>query len=68
MYALRKHLAGWASNVTGIFFKEKLRLSSIIDDLEALAEVRPLPAQEIELKSQSNAQLAGILREEDLIW
>jgi hypothetical protein len=50
------------------FFKEKLRLSSIIDDLEALAEVRPLPAQEIELKSQSNAQLAGILREEDLIW
>jgi hypothetical protein len=30
--------------------KEKLRLSSIIDDLEALVEVGPLSAQEIELK------------------
>jgi hypothetical protein len=30
--------------------KEKARLSSIIDDLEALAEVGPLSTQEIELK------------------
>jgi hypothetical protein len=37
--------------------KEKLQQSSIIVDLEALAEVRPLTVHEIELKSQSNAQL-----------
>jgi mannosylglycoprotein endo-beta-mannosidase len=65
---LRKHLSGWARHVTGILKKEKLRLSSIIDDLEALVEVRPLSVQEIELKSQSNAQIAGLLREEGLKW
>jgi hypothetical protein len=43
-------------------------LSSVIDDLEALAKVRPLSTQEIELKSQSNAQIAGLLREEELKW
>jgi hypothetical protein len=34
----------------------------------ALAEVRPLSTQEIELKSQSNAQVANLLREEELKW
>jgi hypothetical protein len=42
--------------------------SSIIDDLEALAEVRPLSEHEIELKSQLNAQIAGLFREEELKW
>jgi hypothetical protein len=36
--------------------------------LEALAEVRPLSAQEIELKSQSNVQIVGLLRKEELKW
>jgi hypothetical protein len=66
--AMRKHLSGWARHVAGILKKEKLRLSSTIDSLEALAEVRPLSAQEIELKSQSNAQIASLLREEELKW
>jgi hypothetical protein len=43
--ALRKHLSGWARHVTGILKKEKQCLSSTIDSLEALAEVRPLSAQ-----------------------
>jgi mannosylglycoprotein endo-beta-mannosidase len=68
MRALHKYLSGWARHTTGILKKEKLRLSSIIDDLEALAEVRPLSMQEIELKSQSNAQIAGLLHEEELKW
>jgi hypothetical protein len=34
--------------------KKKLWVSSITEKLEAIAEVRPLSAQEIELKSQSN--------------
>ena len=41
----------------GILRKEKLRLSSIIDELEALAEVRPLSGHEIEIKNHSNAQI-----------
>ena len=49
--ALRTYLAGWARHTTGVLRKEKQRLSSIIDDLEALAEVRPLSMHEIELKS-----------------
>jgi hypothetical protein len=68
MRALRKYLSGWASQVSGILKKEKIRLSSIIDDLEALAEIRPISSQEIELKIQSNAQIASLLREEELKW
>jgi hypothetical protein len=67
MRAIRKHHSGWA-HVTGILKKEKQKLSSIIDDLEALAEVRALSPQEIELKSQSNAKIANLLREEELKW
>lgn len=50
----------------GILKKEKLRLSSIIDELEALAEVRPLSEYEIEIENHSNAQIANMLREEEL--
>jgi hypothetical protein len=32
----KKHLSGWASHISCIFKKEKLHLSSIIDDLAAL--------------------------------
>jgi mannosylglycoprotein endo-beta-mannosidase len=66
--ALRKHLGGWARHVAGILKSEKLRLSTLIDDLEALAETRLLSTQEIELKSQYNAQMASMLREEELKW
>jgi hypothetical protein len=68
MRVLHKHLSGWASHTTFILKKEKLGLSAIIDELEAFSEVRPLSSMEIELKSQSNAQLAVLLREEELKW
>jgi hypothetical protein len=45
--ALRSHLSGWVRHVSGVLRKEKLRLSSIIDDQETLAEVGPLSTQEI---------------------
>ena len=51
MRALRKFLGGWARHTVGILKKEKLCLSSIIDELEALAEVRPLSEYEIEIKN-----------------
>ena len=66
--ALCTYLARWARHTTGFLRKEKQRLSSIINDLEALAEVRPLSVHEIEIKSQSNAQIARLLREEELKW
>ena len=68
MRALRKFLRGWARHTAGILKKEKLRLSSIIDDLEALAEIRALSDLELEIKSQLNAKLARMLREEELKW
>jgi hypothetical protein len=37
--------------------KENLLLSSIIDDLETLAEAHSLSSQKIELKSQSNVEM-----------
>jgi hypothetical protein len=40
MHAMRRHLSRWARHTAGILKKEKLRLSSIIYELESLAEVR----------------------------
>jgi hypothetical protein len=68
IHALRSHLSGWARHVSGVLKKEKLRLSSTIEDLEALDEVGPLSTHEIELKNQSNAKIASLLREEELKW
>jgi hypothetical protein len=42
MCVMRKHLSGWASHTADILKKEKLCLSTIIDELEALVEVRLL--------------------------
>jgi hypothetical protein len=36
--------------------------------MEALAEIGPLSLQEIELKNQSNAKIASLLREEEIKW
>ena len=68
MRALRKHLGGWARHMAGLLKMEKLRLSSIIDELESFSEVRPLSPHELEIKNQCNAEIAGLLREEELKW
>jgi hypothetical protein len=52
----------------GVLKKEKLNLSSIIDDLKALAETSPLSMQRIELKNQSNAKISSLLRKEEIKW
>jgi hypothetical protein len=54
--------------VSGVLKKEKQRLSSIIDDLEALAEISPLSPQQIEIKNQSNVKIACLLHEEEIKW
>jgi hypothetical protein len=66
---LCSHLSGWARQVIRTLKKkEKLRLASIIEDLEALDEVRPLSTHEIKLKSQSNADIERLLKEEEIKW
>ena len=64
--AMRQHLSGWAKHTNGIYKKEKQRLSTIIDDLDKIAETRILSQQEIELKNQSNEKIARLLREEEI--
>jgi hypothetical protein len=64
--ATSRYIGRWASHTIGFLRKEKILLSTIIDELEALVEVRPLTTQEIELTSQPNAQLANLLPEEEL--
>jgi hypothetical protein len=65
---MRRYLGGWARCMKGHLEQEKLGLLSKIDDLEAIAKVRPLTTHEIDIKSQYNAKLAGLLREEELKW
>ena len=60
--ALRKHLRGWARHLAGLYKKEKRRLSEIIDHLEAIAEMRLLSEQELDMKNQANEKIATLLR------
>ena len=48
--SLWQYLRGWSCH-------------TIIGEIEKIVEVRPFSAQEIELKSQSNAEIAQIGRE-----
>jgi hypothetical protein len=41
MCAMCKHLGGWARHTMSILNKEKIPLLTIIDNLEAIAEVHP---------------------------
>jgi hypothetical protein len=54
--------------MAGLLKQEKLSLSTSIDELEAIAEFRRLTTQELDLKNQYNAKLAGLLCEEELKW
>ena len=66
--ALRQFLRGWAKHTAGIYKKEKLRLSVLIESLDKIVEVRLLSAAEIEQKIHLNEQLARLLREEEIKW
>ena len=68
MRNMRIYLRGWARHISGILKKVKARLSAIIDELEEIAESQPLSTQQIELKNQSNASIAKLLREEEIKW
>jgi hypothetical protein len=40
--ALRRHLCGWASHISGVYKQRKVKLQSIVNDLDIAAEVRDL--------------------------
>ena len=60
---MRQFLRGWALNTTGLYKKEKKRLSRIIEELDMIAESRVF-----EVKNQSNEQIAKLLHEEEIKW
>lgn len=66
--SLRRFLRRWAKHTAGMYKIEKLQLSTLIDSLDKIAEVRPLSAVEIEQKSQLNEQIARLLCEEEIKW
>jgi hypothetical protein len=66
MRAMRKHLSEWASHVAGILKTKNFAYHLLL--IIWRLWMRPLSAQEIELKSQSNAQIAGLLCEEEVKW
>jgi hypothetical protein len=66
--ATRKYLGGSVKHTAGQLKIENLSLSYLIDEVDAMAEVRPLYEQEIEPKSQSNEQIANLLGVEEIEW
>jgi hypothetical protein len=48
--------------------EEKIRLSATTDGLEEIAKVHPLLPYEIELKNQSNSEIARLLHKEETKW
>jgi hypothetical protein len=56
---MSRFVGGWARHATRVLKQEKPSLSSNIDELEAITEVRPVTMREIDhLKSQYNAKFA----------
>ena len=64
---LRQFLREWALNTSG-HYKKQRKGYLVIDELDMTAESRELSAKEIEVKNQSNAQIAKLLREEEIKW
>jgi hypothetical protein len=54
---MRKYLGGWARHLARQLKTKRLPLSSLIDELDALAKVKPLSMQEIELKTKYKATM-----------
>jgi hypothetical protein len=53
------YLGGWVRYMIGAIERRELFLSSVMDEIEAIEDARPKTKQEIELKSQSNANTSG---------
>jgi hypothetical protein len=65
---LRQFLRGWAKNQSGIYKKEKERLTLLIDELDLKAEVCPLSAAKRVAKKEADERLANLHRDEETKW
>jgi hypothetical protein len=65
---LRQYLKGWARNQSGIYKKEKERLSFIIDTLDRKAESGRLSNAELDSLRRANEELTILRRDEESRW
>ena len=65
---LRSYLRGWAKNLSGVYKKEKHRLLSIIESLEAKADLNGLDSSERTTLVDVNSKLALLRRDEEAKW
>uniref|UniRef100_A0A453QP60 Uncharacterized protein n=1 Tax=Aegilops tauschii subsp. strangulata TaxID=200361 RepID=A0A453QP60_AEGTS len=61
---LRQFLRGWAKNESGIYKKEKERMLQLIQTLDIRAETTLLDPTKQACKSEAEAKLRSLLREE----
>jgi hypothetical protein len=60
------HLRGWASHISGVYKQRKVKLQSIINDLDIAGDIRDLIELEEENLNQSRDQLTKLLNEEEI--
>jgi hypothetical protein len=65
---IRRHLRGWAKNISGTYKKEKKELLDKLSYLDKKSEQTLLSPQEVDLKNCLNNRLAHLLREEEVKW
>jgi hypothetical protein len=65
---LRQFLRGWAKNLSGVYKKEKERLTLLIDELDLKAETTPLSEAERAQKKEDNIAIAKLRRDEETKW
>ncbi|XP_044947663.1 uncharacterized protein LOC123397007 [Hordeum vulgare subsp. vulgare] len=65
---LRRVLRGWAKNQSGIYKKEKERLTKLIDELDVKAESAQLNSIDRNIKMDAEIRLQKLLREEEMKW
>jgi hypothetical protein len=64
----RQHLRGWAKHTTGMYKKEKKKLSSLLDQLDKKDKTSFLSDNEINMKHYLKERLVTLLREEEIKW
>jgi uncharacterized protein (UPF0147 family) len=60
------HLRGWASHISRVYKQRKVKLQSIINDLDIARDIRHLIELEEENLNQSRDQLTKLLNEEEI--
>jgi hypothetical protein len=65
---LRRHMRGWAKNVSGTYKKEKKELLDKLSYLDKKSKDNLLSPHEADLKNCLNSRLAHLLHEEEIKW